>query len=183
MCKHIAAVLYGIGARLDHSPELLFELRGVDVEELIDSDAEIASATGGGGKNNRISLAGLDDVFGIDIDGEADEPVVASKPRKQKTAVARKAAARKKAPQRRKSSTDSSVLTSQTVIDLRNRFEMSQGDFAKLMGVSKAAISGWENKPGPLKMRAASLQEFRRVEKLSAKKARAKLENIAESTL
>ena len=30
MCKHVAAVLYGVGARLDTRPELLFELRGVD---------------------------------------------------------------------------------------------------------------------------------------------------------
>jgi len=30
MCKHVAAVLYGIGARLDLQPELLFSLRRVD---------------------------------------------------------------------------------------------------------------------------------------------------------
>jgi uncharacterized Zn finger protein len=35
MCKHVAAVLYGVGARLDERPELLFELRGVDENELI----------------------------------------------------------------------------------------------------------------------------------------------------
>ena len=35
MCKHIAAVLYGIGARLDEKPELLFLLRGVDHQDLI----------------------------------------------------------------------------------------------------------------------------------------------------
>jgi uncharacterized Zn finger protein len=35
MCKHVAAVLYGIGARLDSSPELLFKLRGVDETELL----------------------------------------------------------------------------------------------------------------------------------------------------
>ena len=33
MCKHIAAVLYGAGARLDHQPELLFLLRNVDCDE------------------------------------------------------------------------------------------------------------------------------------------------------
>jgi len=27
-CKHLAAVLYGVGARLDARPELLFSLRG-----------------------------------------------------------------------------------------------------------------------------------------------------------
>jgi uncharacterized Zn finger protein len=35
MCKHVAAVLYGIGARLDREPELLFRLRQVDEKELI----------------------------------------------------------------------------------------------------------------------------------------------------
>jgi uncharacterized Zn finger protein len=35
MCKHIAAVLYGVGARLDERPELLFRLRAVDETELL----------------------------------------------------------------------------------------------------------------------------------------------------
>jgi uncharacterized Zn finger protein len=35
MCKHVAAVLYGVGARLDHKPQLLFVLRGVDENDLI----------------------------------------------------------------------------------------------------------------------------------------------------
>jgi uncharacterized Zn finger protein len=36
MCKHIAAVMYGIGNRLDSSPELLFVLRAVDHLELME---------------------------------------------------------------------------------------------------------------------------------------------------
>lgn len=35
MCKHVAAVLYGIGSRLDHQPELLFRLRDVDEKDLL----------------------------------------------------------------------------------------------------------------------------------------------------
>jgi uncharacterized Zn finger protein len=35
MCKHVAAVLYGVGARLDHAPELLFRLRVVDETDLL----------------------------------------------------------------------------------------------------------------------------------------------------
>ena len=35
MCKHVAAVLYGVGARLDRQPELLFTLRKVDQQDLI----------------------------------------------------------------------------------------------------------------------------------------------------
>jgi uncharacterized Zn finger protein len=37
MCKHVAAALYGVGARLDEKPELLFVLRGVDENELLAS--------------------------------------------------------------------------------------------------------------------------------------------------
>jgi uncharacterized Zn finger protein len=35
MCKHVASVLYGVGARLDARPELLFKLRQVDERDLI----------------------------------------------------------------------------------------------------------------------------------------------------
>ncbi len=35
MCKHVAAALYGVGARLDEQPKLLFVLRGVDENELL----------------------------------------------------------------------------------------------------------------------------------------------------
>ena len=37
MCKHVAAVLYGVGARLDDDPLLFFELRGIDVNRFIDT--------------------------------------------------------------------------------------------------------------------------------------------------
>lgn len=36
MCKHVAAVMYGIGVRLDDSPLLFFELRGIDTSQFID---------------------------------------------------------------------------------------------------------------------------------------------------
>ena len=35
MCKHVAAVLYGVGARLDQDPLLFFKLRGVDVNSFV----------------------------------------------------------------------------------------------------------------------------------------------------
>lgn len=37
MCKHVAATLYGIGARLDENPFLFFTLRGIDIDHLIDT--------------------------------------------------------------------------------------------------------------------------------------------------
>ena len=40
MCKHVAAVLYGIGSRIDNSPELLFILRDAKIDELISEAVE-----------------------------------------------------------------------------------------------------------------------------------------------
>ena len=53
MCKHVAAVLYGVGARLDEEPQFLFVLRGVDENELIASagqDLPLSKATPGAAK-------------------------------------------------------------------------------------------------------------------------------------
>lgn len=68
MCKHVAAVLYGAGARLDTKPELLFTLRGVDYEDLIAADAQaaVASATASG-TSKRLDSDHLSDVFGIEL--------------------------------------------------------------------------------------------------------------------
>ena len=89
MCKHVAAVLYGVGARLDKEPELLFKLRGVDHEELIDADAEAAvSAATSKGKSKRLETGDLSDVFGIDIaasDGDSSLSQATKKKMKKRT--------------------------------------------------------------------------------------------------
>jgi uncharacterized Zn finger protein len=40
MCKHVAAVLYGIGARFDEDPLLFFKLRDLDFEALLSKSIE-----------------------------------------------------------------------------------------------------------------------------------------------
>jgi len=88
MCKHVAAVMYGVGARLDQKPELLFQLRGVDHEELIAADAEAAvSAATSRGKSKRLAGGELADVFGIDLD--TSEPSAATTRRTRKKAPAK----------------------------------------------------------------------------------------------
>jgi len=67
MCKHVAAVLYGVGARLDHSPEKLFELRGVDHNVLIDVSTLVIDTKQGNESRRRIDHANIADVFGIDL--------------------------------------------------------------------------------------------------------------------
>lgn len=69
MCKHVAAVLYGVGARLDEEPQLLFLLRGVDQQELIAAGTGAAGVMSSGKQSGRrrIAEASLEEVFGIDL--------------------------------------------------------------------------------------------------------------------
>lgn len=66
LCKHTAAAAYGVGARLDESPELLFLLRGVDHTELIDSASDAAVAQSGS-PSSGTELNNLGEIFGIDL--------------------------------------------------------------------------------------------------------------------
>ena len=71
MCKHVAATLYGVGARLDSMPELLFKLRGVDQQQLIaHASATPVATTGKATAKSRKVLAGADlsALFGLDMD-------------------------------------------------------------------------------------------------------------------
>ena len=78
MCKHVAAVLYGVGARLDEKPDLFFTLRGVKSEELISAVGDTASITGAIGKNKALDPDDLGDIFGVEIESGAPSPVAAS---------------------------------------------------------------------------------------------------------
>src|SRR5438309_11478061 len=68
MCKHVAAVLYGIGARLDRQPELLFRLHKLDEKELISSAGrELPLARKGGDSGKILSTGDLSELFGLDL--------------------------------------------------------------------------------------------------------------------
>jgi uncharacterized Zn finger protein len=68
MCKHVAAVLYGIGARLDRQPELLFTLRKVDHQELITkAGADLSKQRKGPARSKVLESDDLSGVFGIEM--------------------------------------------------------------------------------------------------------------------
>jgi uncharacterized Zn finger protein len=68
MCKHVAAVLYGIGARLDERPELLFKLRKVDQKALIVKAASGLPLSRKGPSSDRVlDVDGLSELFGLDL--------------------------------------------------------------------------------------------------------------------
>lgn len=72
MCKHVAAVLYGVGTKLDQDPALFFTLRSVNVEELISGAirGKVESMLNCSKAKSRRVLADADisDVFGIELE-------------------------------------------------------------------------------------------------------------------
>jgi uncharacterized Zn finger protein len=81
MCKHIAAVLYGVGARLDHTPELLFTLRKVEAKDLLAQTGVGLAAPARSGART-LASDDLGALFGLELDvGEAPPaPPVVAKP-------------------------------------------------------------------------------------------------------
>lgn len=87
MCKHVAAVLYGVGARLDEQPELLFTLRQVEAGDLVTQAAELPVHKPKVSKGRVLDDSALADVFGIEMAGTDKAPSAKKKPAAAKTAI------------------------------------------------------------------------------------------------
>ena len=73
MCKHVAAALYGVGARLDEKPELLFQLRAVDGNDLAASlDGALPLTKRGLAAGKVLQTEDVSALFGLDMDGGDD---------------------------------------------------------------------------------------------------------------
>jgi len=108
LCKHVAAVLYGVGARLDHAPELLFELRGVDPAEMVAEAVDHAPASRKSGRRRVLATGDVAELFGVDIEmGEESEPEPPRRPGKRvkKGASPKGASKKKRAAPRKKAAT------------------------------------------------------------------------------
>ncbi len=93
MCKHVAAVMYGVGARLDERPELLFQLRGVDETELIAGmDGGLPLSNAAPAADKVLISDDLSALFGLDLAaGEPAEPTQVGRPARVKPRVKRAA--------------------------------------------------------------------------------------------
>ncbi|MCD4825816.1 MAG: hypothetical protein K8S55_14585 [Phycisphaerae bacterium] len=194
MCKHVAAVLYGVGARLDEKPELLFLLRGVDHDELVSAEVGVAAATGKAkGGRRRIADDALADVFGIEMSEDA-VPVKPKPSQHRKKIMPKKAAKRtaerkvktrkstipaKKKSVSRKVHTKNASRTAQStrsvtgraVIGLRAKFGMSRSEFARLLGVSVSCVGNWEKKPGTLSLQPRTRDAWNATKGLTKRQA------------
>lgn len=69
MCKHVAATLYGVGARLDEEPLLFFSLRGIDTNKFVDvvisNRVEAMLANVDKPSNRIIGDSEIEELFGV----------------------------------------------------------------------------------------------------------------------
>jgi uncharacterized Zn finger protein len=195
MCKHVSAVFYGIGARLDEQPELLFLLRGVDSGELISLDLnEALDSTKGRQAADHLDSADLSDIFGIELQDEVEAPspepaaplqtaqsagktTTGSKTRKKPAAAtvakAKIAAEAPTAPAYRK--TKVPAATGKRLVALQKKFGLTKTDLARLMGVSYASVLRWQSQPGKLKLNTTTQATYDRVSRLTKAEARQQL--------
>lgn len=178
MCKHISAVMYGIGARLDDQPELLFLLRGVDHNELISAEAAADTISG---KNSRqtkrrtLSNKEMENVFGVELDEtQTEHPKVATQPPKRRKTpektrkknvigASKRKQSRAKARQSPMKKKKSFKPTARSISRLRKKLSMSKAAFARTVGVSATTVSKWENASGTVKPRAQGLAGLTRL--------------------
>lgn len=179
LCKHLAAVLYGVGARLDDQPELIFLLRGVDQNELIAEgmgaafDAPPAEARS---KRRRLASEDVSGVFGIELDravpsaGVEEAPDALSQPEARREKKASRPPRKRSSSVRRKKPV--SPRTGADVRKLRRKFGMSEWEFGFMIDVSPTTVRNWESKGRqPHRAREENQRELDAVARLSVEQA------------
>ena len=101
MCKHVAAVLYGVGAHLDEHPEDLFTLRDTNHADLIEKAGSADLSKGRSDQDATHLMGDLSALFGIEVEGEPppviylDNKVKKTSSRKKKLANPKRASSRR----------------------------------------------------------------------------------------
>jgi uncharacterized Zn finger protein len=114
MCKHVAAALYGVGARLDEKPQLLFVLRGVDENDLIaGAGQDLALTSPAPGATKVLDDGDVAALFGLEMaepaSSDAAVPSASKRPRQSK---ARKAIKKTPPPEKKSSSSRAARIKS-----------------------------------------------------------------------
>ena len=82
MCKHVAATLYGVGVRLDDTPELFFTLRGVDHLEILESVNSSSLEDSLPSHEDILTDSDLGAIFGIEFSDLPDLASTTGRPNK-----------------------------------------------------------------------------------------------------
>ena len=99
MCKHVAASLYGVGARLDEDPSLFFKLRNADIDDLAAQAVEDRTKKllkKAKTKSSRVlEDSGLSELFGIEMEEEAVFKKAGTNPEKTEAKAEKKVMSRR----------------------------------------------------------------------------------------
>ncbi len=79
MCKHVAATLYGVGARLDHDPDVLFTLRGVDRGDLVSSAGDLSICDAGASSARVLAVDDMAALFGLEMEAPEARPATTAR--------------------------------------------------------------------------------------------------------
>jgi uncharacterized Zn finger protein len=128
LCKHAAAALYGVGARLDSAPEMLFLLRGVDHLELISQAVDGANLDAAFAPGPTGALAGEDlgELFGIDMETPDQTPPTPPVPRARRAKALRSKPAIKKAVNAKRSKPRQGVASSGVLRKVKKKVGLQQ---------------------------------------------------------
>lgn len=156
MCKHVAAVLYGIGNRLDRQPELLFTLRGVDPADLIATAGAGLSTATTTGTDRILASEDLGTLFGLELEtSSAPQPAgaVPAPPDRAKTTAqttAQHQTAQPPRPTRRSPASKAAASTTpppsgrglypRLYLLLRKRGELTNAAAQEALGVDAATL-------------------------------------------
>lgn len=184
MCKHVAAVLYGVGARLDEKPELLFHLRGVDHEELITAEFAVTSLVEKQGSRKRMAVGDLQDIFGIDLfeNNQFTNDIQNGRKMSNTTSGANKEKLENgnvRNENKRVKKENNLIVTGLTVQNLRARLDISQQELAKLVGASATSVARWEKRNRHLAtIKRQSMQSLKELLNLSKEDVRRRLQGL-----
>ena len=155
MCKHVAAVLYGIGSRLDQQPEVLFSLRRVDAQDLVQqAEVGLKPLAKRMAQGKVLDDALLGDVFGIEM-AEVSPPVkpAALRVAAKKTIKPANPAPRK-TPLAAKTAVDKKMAAGQVLVEPPKKSKKaSAGKVA--IAATQVAISPAAPKTGPVAKKRA----------------------------
>lgn len=143
MCKHVAAVFYGIGNRLDDQPDLLFQLRGVDASELVSTKLTVGVKT----TDDLLEDRELADIFGIDLEAAPEKKPSQNTPEKKMASPPENGKNPQTIEKTKKSPhkpLNVDTLTGKQLRAVREERGLTVNEFAAILGVTTASIYRWE---------------------------------------
>lgn len=153
LCKHLAAVLYGVGNRLDHSPELLFLLRGVEQDDLIGASLQSDMLEFPSTPDGTLDSDDLESIFGIEL--ASTPPASPGEQKRGSKKMTARQAAPKKSTTRKRAATKNATANNKKVaskkLSTKKKVSRKKNAASKKSAVRQPTASKRKGKGKPAK--------------------------------